>query len=71
MNLSVQREKTRDSAPDRVRTRVPGTDEIGTIVQTKQVKSGPYLGKRISTVLFESTGECRLYLDDRLDKLKR
>ncbi|WP_433530322.1 hypothetical protein ACQPYA_29820 [Micromonospora sp. CA-263727] len=71
MDISLRTEESRGDTPALTRTRVPGTDEIGIIIDRAQVKGGPYLGKTISTVLFESTGECRFYMDDRLEKLKR
>ncbi|MFC0098995.1 hypothetical protein ACFFKH_15865 [Micromonospora marina] len=69
MDISLRTEESRGDTPALNRTRGPGTDEIGIIIDSAQVKRGPYLGKTISTVLLESTGECRFYLDDRLEKL--
>ncbi|MEU8430391.1 hypothetical protein [Micromonospora sp. NPDC048887] len=36
-----------------------GIDEIGTEIETRQTRDGNHY---LSTVLFESTGECRTFL---------
>ncbi|MFE9690562.1 hypothetical protein [Micromonospora sp. NPDC005806] len=61
MDLEVRTEVIRGGTPEARRVRVKTTNEVGVVIDIRQTVSG----QRIATVLFEDTGECRLYLDDQ------
>ncbi|GAB3337837.1 hypothetical protein RMN56_12790 [Micromonospora halotolerans] len=61
MDVTVRTEVIGGGTPQARRVLVKTTNEVGVVIDTRQTLGG----QRIATVLFEDTGECRLYLDDQ------
>ncbi|WP_433387138.1 hypothetical protein [Micromonospora sp. KLBMP9576] len=63
MNISVVTTEVRGGTPAPRRVQVEGIDEIGIEVEARQTRNGEHY---LSTVLFESTGECRIFLASKV-----
>lgn len=61
MDIQLRTEHVSGSPQPR-RVQVEGVDEVGLVIATTSTVTG----HSVSTVLFESSGECRLYLSNRL-----